>query len=74
MDAVEFGYDYDRRKDLYEIIPTLTLQDIVDFQQTHIKNLTYTYCILGDIKNMDIKSLEKTGEVIILDQKDIFGY
>lgn len=74
MDALEFGYDYDRRRDLFEVIPTLTIEDVVDFQQNYVKGLPYTYCILGDLKNIDIKALESLGEVEILDQKDIFGY
>lgn len=74
MDALEFGYDYDRRKDLYEVIPTLTLKDIVDFQQNYVKGLPYTYCILGDIRNIDQKALKSIGNIEILSTEDIFGY
>lgn len=74
LDAKEFGYDTDSRIELFNTIPNLTLTNVVDFQKQYIKDKPLTYCILGDIKNLDIKSLEKIGKVTTLSQQEIFGY
>ena len=52
----------------------MTLQDVKVFQEKYVKNKTYTYCILGDTKDLDMKALGKIGTVTILTQEDIFGY
>ncbi len=72
--ATEFGYETDPRKDVFEQVPSLTLADIKSFQEKYIKEKPYTYCILGEIKDLDMSALKKLGNVKILTQKDIFGY
>ncbi|MDR2389768.1 MAG: insulinase family protein [Tannerellaceae bacterium] len=74
LDAKEFGYDTDQRKELYEKIPAFTLDDVKAFQQQYVKDKPYTYCILGDTKDLDLKALGKIGQVRILKQEEIFGY
>jgi hypothetical protein len=70
----EFGYTYDRRKDIFEQVPNFTLEDVIAFQEEYVKNRPYTYCILGDSKDLDLKSLEKIGKITKLTKEDIFGY
>ncbi|MEG2666515.1 MAG: insulinase family protein, partial [Bacteroidales bacterium] len=55
----KFGYSEDSRKVLYEIIPTLSLKDVENFNEKHIKNKPKTYMILGDEKDFDFNALEK---------------
>lgn len=74
LNAKEFGYTTDFRKELYEKIPGMTLSTVKAFQAQYIKDKPLTYCILGDTKDLDIKSLEKIGPVKILTQEEIFGY
>jgi len=74
LNAEEFGYDTDSRIELFNTVPNLTLTNVIDFQKQYIKGKPLTYCILGDIKNLDVKSLEKIGKVTTLSQKEIFGY
>lgn len=74
LNAKEFGYATDFRKELYEKVPGMTLGTVKSFQEKYIKNKPLTYCILGDTKDLDIKSLEKIGPVKILSQEEIFGY
>jgi len=74
LTAKEFGYTTDQRKENFEKIPTMTLETAKAFQQKYIKDKPLTYCILGDTKSLDIKSLEKIGKVTILSQEEIFGY
>lgn len=74
LDAKAFGYQTDFRKELFEKIPGMTLSTVKSFQEHYIKNKPLTYCILGDTKDLDIQSLEKTGPVKTLTQEEIFGY
>ena len=68
------GLDYDLRKDIYYALPKLTLQDIVKFEKENMVNKPYRMVILGDEKNLDMKSLEKIAPVKHLSQEEIFGY
>jgi predicted Zn-dependent peptidase len=74
LSAKEFGYTTDSRKELYEKIPGFTLADVKTFQQQYIKDKPLTYCILGDTKDLDMKTLQSLGKITILKQEDIFGY
>jgi predicted Zn-dependent peptidase len=70
----EFGYDTDRSKELFEKIPALTLENVKAFQQKYVKDIPYTYCILGDTKDLNTKALNKIGKITVLKQEEIFGY
>ena len=70
----EFGYTTDTRKELFEKIPSMTLNDVKSFQEKYVKNKPFTYCILGDTKDLDMEALKEIGPVKILTQEDIFGY
>lgn len=72
--AKRLGYDYDRRRDLFETLPSVTLDDIEKFQKENIKGRTYYYGILAKPENIDIEVLKKLGRVVILTTEDIFGY
>jgi predicted Zn-dependent peptidase len=74
MDAKEFGYTTDSRKESFEKIQALTLDDVKTFQQQYVKDKPFTYCILGDIKDLDINALNALGKVTILKQEELFGY
>jgi predicted Zn-dependent peptidase len=70
----EFGYHADSRKATFEQVPEMTLADVKAFQEKYIKEKPYTYCILGDSKDLDLKSLEKIGKITKLSKEEIFGY
>jgi predicted Zn-dependent peptidase len=74
LNQKEFGYNTDSRRDLFEKIPAFTLENVKAFQQKYIKDIPYTYCILGDIKDLDMKALNRIGKVTVLKQEEIFGY
>jgi len=69
-----FGYNTDSRKDLFEKVQTMTLEDVKAFQRKYIKDLPYTYCILGDTKSLNQKDLNSFGTVKRLSLEEIFGY
>jgi len=70
----EFGYTTDSRKETFDNIQGMTLDDVKAFQEKYVKDKPYTYCILGDSKELDLKSLEKIGKVKKLTKEEIFGY
>ena len=52
----------------------MTLKDIINFEQSNMARKPYRYLILGDEKELDMKSLEKIGPIRRLTLEDIFGY
>jgi len=74
LDDTEFGYTADRRKETFDNIQEMTLEDVKTFQEKYIKDKPYTYCILGDSKDLDLKSLGKIGKIKKLTKEEIFGY
>lgn len=70
----EFGYTEDSRKQIFETIPNLTLNDVQEFQKKYVKDKPFTYCILGDLKDLDMKKLNSIGTVKVVSQEEIFGY
>ena len=64
----------DTRKQLYEAVQTMTLEDVIAYQQANVKNRKYITCILGRESDLDMKSLAKWGKIIRLTPEDIFGY
>jgi len=70
----EFGYTSDPRKDYFEKIQDMTLEDVVEFQKQYVKDKPYLYCILGDSKDLDFNNLNKIGKIKKLTQEEIFGY
>jgi predicted Zn-dependent peptidase len=72
--AQKLGLDYDMNAKVYEQLPQLTLQDVVDFAKQRIADKPYRYIILGDEKELDMKALEKIGPVKRLKTEDVFGY
>ena len=70
--AQYLGIDYDINRMLYERIPTMTLDDIVNFEQQRIKGKPLRYLILGNEEDLDIPALEKIAPVQHLTLDDIF--
>ncbi len=74
VEAKERGIDYDINKKIYEQLPSLTLQDIVDFEQKNMANKTFRYIILGNEPDLDTKALQRIAPIRRLSTKEIFGY
>ncbi len=72
----EFGYGTtDFRKERFEKIPAMTLNDIQAFQNQYVKDKPFACCILGKPEALDLNYFKQRGiPVKILTQKDIFGY
>lgn len=74
LSAQDLGIDVDRRKELYEKVPSMTLPETKAFQEKWVKNRTYTYCILGDANDLDFKALAPYGTIKKLTKEELFGY
>ena len=68
------GYDYDLNKQIYESLPAVQLQDIVNFEKANMANKAYRYLILGKKEDLDMEALEHLAPVKYLTTEDIFGY
>lgn len=74
ISAQDLGLNVDRRKAIFEQVPGMTFQDVLKFQQEWIKGRTYTYCVLGDEKELDMAALAGYGPIVRLTTEEIFGY
>ena len=72
--AKKRGFDFDLNERIYKALPSMKLQDIVDFEQKNMAHKTYKYIILGDEKELDMEALEKIGPIHRLTTEEIFGY
>ena len=70
----ELGLDFDLNEKIYNDLKKVTLQDIVNFEKANMANKQYRYVILGDEKQLDMKTLEKIGPIRRLTTEEVFGY
>jgi zinc protease len=68
------GIDFDIRKPIYDGIQDLTVQDLKDFHQKHVKGRNYSILILGDRDRVDASFLQTLGTFEELSLEEIFGY
>ena len=74
LTARQKGIDYDLNERIYQALPDIPLADIVSFEQQQIAGKPYRYIILGDEKELDMKSLQQIGPMRRLSTEEIFGY
>ncbi len=72
--AKKRGFDFDLNERIYNALPKVTLQDVLNFEKKYMKGKTYKYIILGDEKELDMEGLKKIGPVHRLTTEQIFGY
>jgi predicted Zn-dependent peptidase len=68
------GLDYDVRKDIYEEVQKITLDDLAKFFNENIKGGNYTILVIGNKKDMQMDALKKLGEVKELEIDYLFNY
>ena len=74
MSDRELGITEPREKQIFETVQTLTFEDVKATQEKWVKDRTYVYGVLGDIKYLDTKYLNTLGPVQVLSLEEIFGY
>jgi len=72
--ALRMGLDHDIRKDVYEQIQKMTIDDVAGFQRDYIKGRKFNVMLIGNRKKLNLKDLEKYGTVKELTLDEIFGY
>jgi len=68
------GLEQPLDKAIFDKAQNMTLEDITAAQQKWVKGRTYTYGILGDIKDLDIEYLNTLGPVKTVSLEEIFGF
>jgi predicted Zn-dependent peptidase len=74
ISAQDLGLDYDRRRTVWEQVPTLTFDDVKAFQQKWVAGRPYTFAILGRSADLDAEYLKNLGPVKKVSKEEIFGY
>lgn len=74
LQCERMGWKEPLAKQNYKAYQKLTMQDLLNFQQRHIKGQKKTYLILGKESEMDFNALAKFGKVKKLTLDEIFGY
>lgn len=74
LNAKELGLDYDINKIIFEQIDSLTLEDVVGFQQEWVKDRVYKICIVGDEDDLDMRSVKNYGNIERVSLNQLFGY
>lgn len=58
----------------FAALPSISMADVISYQQQHVKGNVYNYAILGKVEDLDLDALRRIGKVVILTTEDIFGY
>ncbi len=74
LSNLDRGINYDIRKDVYDQVQTMTLDDLNMFFDQHIKGKAYTYLVLGNKNELKLDKLSKIGPVRELTLEEIFNY
>lgn len=74
LNNLDKGITYDTRKDIYEKMKTLTIEEFEQFFNERIKDKKYTFLILTNKNNLNKKQLNKIGTVQELSLEEIFNY
>ena len=70
--AKKRGLDYDINEKVYQQLPGITLQDVLNFEKKNMTGKTYKYIILGDEKELDMDFLKTLGTIHRLTTDQIF--
>jgi len=68
------GIDYDIRKDIYNKVKTMSVGELKEFFNEHVKDKNYTYLVLANKEDIDLDVFRKYGEVRELTLEEVFGY
>jgi len=70
----ELGLTEPLDKQIFEKVQHMTIEDVKAIQKKWVKDRSYTYGILGDIKDLDTGYLKTLGPVKTVSLEEIFGY
>ena len=72
--ALKRGVNRDLRKDIYDAIPNMTMENLKAFHQKYIKGGQYNIMVIGKKEGLNMEALSKYGPVQTLTLEEVFGY
>lgn len=72
--AKRLGIDYDLRKEVFEGIQKMTIDDVAAFHKKNVSGKKFNVVVIGDKNRLDLKSLSSYGEVQELTTSELFGF
>lgn len=72
--AVKLGLKEDIRKQVFETIQGLTIEDIAAFHNRVINNRKFNIVVIGDRSRLNLRALSGYGTVRELDADELFGF
>ena len=70
----KLGFEESKNEQIYNSLSSLDLEDIVKFHKDNVANGEFSILILSNIKELNLKKLERFGKVKILKVEDIYPY
>jgi zinc protease len=70
----KLGINKDNREEIYNTIKGMTMEDLKAFFNKNIKGESYNVMVIGNKKDLNIKSLKKLGKIKELDIDYLFNY
>jgi zinc protease len=70
----KLGIDNDNREVMYNTIKEMTMKDLKGFFNKNIKGESYNVMVIGNKKDLDVKSLQKLGKIKELEVDYLFNY
>ena len=74
LSNLQKGLNYDNRKDVYEFLQKGEVDQLKSFFTNNIKGNNYTFMVMGNRNDIDMKTLEKYGKITEISLEDLFGY
>ena len=68
------GIDYDIRQDVFNYVKDVDMNNFSEFFDKYIKNNNYSFLILGNKKDIDMKVLGELGTLNELSLEEVFNY
>ncbi|WP_237275503.1 M16 family metallopeptidase [Tenacibaculum ovolyticum] len=70
----KLGIDNDNREQMYNTIKAMKIEDLKVFFDKNVKGESYNVMVIGNKKDLDVKSLQKLGKIKELDVDYLFNY
>ncbi|WP_196886146.1 M16 family metallopeptidase [Aureivirga sp. CE67] len=70
----KLGFEHDFRKEMYEEVQKLTVEDLVEFFNENIKGKNFTTLVVGNKEAVDMEALSKLGTIKEMDIDELFNY
>jgi predicted Zn-dependent peptidase len=70
----KLGIDNDNREQMYNTIKDMTIEDLKAFFNKNVKGESYNVMVIGNKKDLDVKSLQKLGKIKELEVDYLFNY